>query len=255
MQTAIYMPPTTPKRSPYSSPTGYSHPPVRSSPLASPASSPAASAQARRRLSYKANPFNTPRSRDTPSHDTRRRSTPNAKTFVQGSSTEGAAATEEPHRKTFLRERLKARCLQRAAQKRDRALTRGNRHLSSDRSSDGMEEMMDEDDEEEDTMLNDELFRRIVESAKRKQRHAYRLSYAHDVGSSFDPDMEDPQSWETELNVPAPYSTEPDDLLDEELEAYAAEAELNLDDLRVEDIWSLSDFDLDPTAPDAMVMD
>lgn len=53
-----------------------------------------------------------------------------------------------------------------------------------------------------------------------------------------------------------PLSTEPDDLLDEELEAYAAEAELNLDDLRVEDIWSLSDFDdLDSSVPDAMVMD
>ena len=48
--------------------------------------------------------------------------------------------------------------------------------------------------------LPPQLFSRIVESAKRKQRHAYRLSYAHDVGSSFDPDMEDPQSWETELN-------------------------------------------------------
>ncbi|PIL27588.1 hypothetical protein GSI_10739 [Ganoderma sinense ZZ0214-1] len=105
-------------------------------------------------------------------------------------------------------------------------------------------------------MLNDELFRRIVESAKRKQRHAYRLSYAYDVGSSFDPDMEDPQSWETELNGPTPLSTEPDDLLDEELEAYAAEAELNLDDLQAGDIWSLSDFDdLDPPAPDAMQMD
>lgn len=55
---------------------------------------------------------------------------------------------------------------------------------------------------------------------------------------------------------PEPLSTEPDDLLDEELEAYAAEAELNLDDLQAEDIWSLSDFDdVDPPVPDAMQMD
>ena len=52
------------------------------------------------------------------------------------------------------------------------------------------------------------------------------------------------------------YSTEPGDLLDEELEAYAAEAELGLDDLNVEDIWSLSDFeDFDPTAQDDMDTD
>ena len=52
------------------------------------------------------------------------------------------------------------------------------------------------------------------------------------------------------------YSTEPDDLLDEELEAYAAEAELGLDDLNVEDIWSLSDFeDFDPTTQDDMDTD
>ena len=44
--------------------------------------------------------------------------------------------------------------------------------------------------------------------------------------------------------------------IDEELEAYAAEAELNLDDLQAEDIWSLSDFDdVDPPVPDAMQMD
>ena len=157
MQAAVFMPPTTPRRSPYESSTSYSHPPLHSSPLASPASSPAASAQARRRMGYKANPFNTPRARDTHTPETRRRTTPTANTFVQGSSSEGAPATEEPPRKTFLRERLKARCLERAAKKRERAVARGSHHLSSDRSSDGLDEMMDEDDEEEDSMLNDEV--------------------------------------------------------------------------------------------------
>ncbi len=42
-----------------------------------------------------------------------------------------------------------------------------------------------------------------------------------------------------------PISTTPDDLLAEELEAYAAEAELNLDDLDVNEIFSLSDFEDD----------
>lgn len=45
-----------------------------------------------------------------------------------------------------------------------------------------------------------QLFFRIVSSAKHKERHGYRLSYAFDVGSSFDPDMEDPIAWEEELS-------------------------------------------------------
>ena len=35
--------------------------------------------------------------------------------------------------------------------------------------------------------------------ATRKQTHAYRVSYAQEVGSSFDPDLEDVSSWEQEL--------------------------------------------------------
>lgn len=37
-------------------------------------------------------------------------------------------------------------------------------------------------------------------NASRKAKHAYRISYALDVGSSFDPDMEDVDVWEAELN-------------------------------------------------------
>jgi hypothetical protein len=39
-----------------------------------------------------------------------------------------------------------------------------------------------------------------MENIKRKDKHAYRLSYAYEVGSSFDPDMEDVARWERELN-------------------------------------------------------
>ena len=80
------------------------------------------------------------------------------------------------------------------------------------------------------------------------------------MGSSFDPDMEDPERWENELHStlfrrgvmlyshdhgtePSPVSTEPEDVDEEEIAAYAAEAELNLDDLHPEDIFSLSDLD------------
>ena len=36
-------------------------------------------------------------------------------------------------------------------------------------------------------------------NATRKERHSYRISYAQEVGSSIDPDLEDVASWEQEL--------------------------------------------------------
>ncbi len=78
---------------------------------------------------------------------------------MQGSSTQATSApsSEEPPRKAFLKERLQARCIERAQKKRERAIARGSRHLSSDASSDGLDELMDEDDEDEEVMLNDSV--------------------------------------------------------------------------------------------------
>jgi len=36
-------------------------------------------------------------------------------------------------------------------------------------------------------------------NSTRKERHSYRVSYAQEVGSSFDPDLEDVATWEQEL--------------------------------------------------------
>ena len=36
-------------------------------------------------------------------------------------------------------------------------------------------------------------------NATRKEHHSYRISYAQEVGSSFDPDLEDVATWEQEL--------------------------------------------------------
>lgn len=36
-------------------------------------------------------------------------------------------------------------------------------------------------------------------NVNQKQRHSYKVSYAHEVGSSFDPDFEDINRWEQEL--------------------------------------------------------
>lgn len=64
---------------------------------------------------------------------------------------------------------------------------------------------MDCDEEETDeVVMQDELFRRIVQSANHRSRHAYRLSYSLEVGSSFDPDLEDLSAWESELRTEPP---------------------------------------------------
>lgn len=43
-----------------------------------------------------------------------------------------------------------------------------------------------------------------MENINRKDRHSYRVSYAQEVGSSFDPDMEDIDRWEEELHSKRP---------------------------------------------------
>jgi len=48
-------------------------------------------------------------------------------------------------------------------------------------------------------ILYEQLFRRIMQNVNHKQRHSYRLSYADEVGSSLDPDMEDVSRWEHQL--------------------------------------------------------
>ena len=40
-----------------------------------------------------------------------------------------------------------------------------------------------------------------MESSFRKSQHSYRVSYALEVGSSFDPDLEDVAKWEEELGT------------------------------------------------------
>jgi hypothetical protein len=168
-------------------------------------------------------------------------------------SADGATA-EEPQ-KAFLRERFKARCFARAKKDREKARRRTRRASvgsisggSSD--GDGDFEMEDEDEdaekeeEDEDAAMQDELFRRIMANLSRKQRHTYRLSYAHDVGSSVDPDMEDIGRWEAELRENEHLNITPQDFEDEELQAYAEEhaALADFDDLEALE-WSLSDLD------------
>lgn len=104
-----------------------------------------------------------------------------------------------------------------------------------------------------------------MSSTKRKRLHQFRVSYAQDVGSSFDPDLDNITEWENDLRGSYPllwvyvtYGTDvsclhsaeepepslvPDDLEAEELAAYAQEYELGLDDLSYDEIFGVSDLE------------
>lgn len=119
-----------------------------------------------------------------------------------------------------------------------------------------------------------------MSNVNRKERHSYKVSYAYDVGSSFDPDMENINEWEEELASALHMSTflsaigsttllsldanthgrpsvsliqttnelTPVDLEDEELEAYAEEcakraALEDFEDIPEEELFSWSDLD------------
>ncbi|KDQ60368.1 hypothetical protein JAAARDRAFT_56273 [Jaapia argillacea MUCL 33604] len=227
------------------------HQPYHSSPLASsPSSSPIPAAQARRRSQYK--------SQTTPaSSSARRRSSlkPLPHLFAlnvdprQGSP----SVVEEPPQKALLRERFKARCFERAKKAREKAV-KGKRW--NELSSDGLDDMdceMD-DDEECEEALNDELFGRIMASVNRKSQYSYRVSYADEVGSSIDPDMEDIGQWEQELRGPPikalatlSVETTPADLEEEELAAYAEEAAF------YEDLEAYADDFFDDTDLEALI--
>ncbi|GBE89013.1 hypothetical protein SCP_1500150 [Sparassis crispa] len=234
-------PPSTPSRSTRYQSISYGFFPLRSSPLASSSpppegrSPPLMVTQARRRSQYKAQLPSSPTTIRT------RKSEPRRASLGGSQRAEAVVPTEEAPRKAFLRERFRQRCIERAQKDRERKI-RGKRYMS-DLSSDGADECMDEDDEDEEAIMDDELFRRIMSSANRKQQHSYRLSYSYDVGSSFDPDLEDLDEWEAQLNDVQPDVPVPEDYEEDEIAAYAEEYQLHLEDLDLEQVFSTSDLE------------
>ncbi|RDB27481.1 hypothetical protein Hypma_003860 [Hypsizygus marmoreus] len=238
---------------------GTNYRPLNSSPLATPSTpkkpSPVA---ARRRIQFKQRTPSTPVASSSRTHVNSRSVSSSGGSVFGGEDGQGSSFADDPQ-KAFLREKFKARCFERAAKARAKAI-RGRRY-ASEMSSDGFDEPMDEDEEEDDdAIMHDELFRRIMENANRKEKHSYRVSYAHDVGSSFDPDMDNVDEWEDELGEPhnthaRPSSGQseqpqteltPVDLEDEELEAYAEEcarraAIADFEDVPEDELFSWSD--------------
>ncbi|PCH44911.1 hypothetical protein WOLCODRAFT_165489 [Wolfiporia cocos MD-104 SS10] len=249
MSTEILSSPSTPTRpSRYHYASSASYQPADSSPLvssspSSPPSSPGAEAHSRRRAQYKplnAISYTAPRAH----RSQRRKVTVDTDPFAAFSgSAAAAAATEEAPRKAFLRERFRARCLERAQKDRERKIE-GRRRALSEAISDGDDEVMADDEDDED-FINDELFRRLVVNGRRKQQHQYRLSYSHEVGSSYDPAIEDITEWELddEPEVLPPIDTTPEDLDQEELAAYAEECDIYSGDINTDELFSLSDME------------
>ncbi|KAF6756362.1 hypothetical protein DFP72DRAFT_1066717 [Ephemerocybe angulata] len=137
---------------------------------------PSLSAATRRRISS----GGTSRSPAMPRYASPTSSPPIAALFENPRATAAAGEDEDP-RKAFLRERLR------------RQEAEGGGFGGGE--SDG--EMEEEGDE---ALLNDVLFARIMANHNEKQERAYRISYAREVGSSFDPDLEDVSRWEQELS-------------------------------------------------------
>jgi len=134
----FFQTPSTPGRSSYYS--ARSHQPLNSSPLASPKSSPVVAAQARRKAQYK-------------SRETSLLKTPT--TLRQPLFTQTSSKTPEDSEKSLLRERFRARCLERAQKERQEKVKKHRTASSSDVFFDA--EMDCDEDEDEESVMQDEV--------------------------------------------------------------------------------------------------
>ncbi|KAI6138436.1 hypothetical protein EDD17DRAFT_394500 [Pisolithus thermaeus] len=174
-----------------------SSPLVGSSPLPMQMSSPTTCAQERRKGQYKS--LVSHRTPDSSSVSRRLFSTVNA----------GQLDCSTDPTKSFLRERFQARCREHAKKARQRAVSERRGSIGSSDAGFSFDDEMDCDEETDEDVMQDELFRRIVQSANHRSEHAYRLSYSLEVGSSFDPDLEDVSAWENELKIAEPLPSTP----------------------------------------------
>ncbi|KAF5380723.1 hypothetical protein D9757_007097 [Collybiopsis confluens] len=186
------------------------HAPLNSSPLTqgsgSPFSSPVAEAQARRQSQYKSR---------APSRSSRPRNSPSR-------TTANSSALASNSQQAILKDRLKSRCVERAQKARRQAYVSKRRSDPSHIFDDAM------DDDEGDDAIESELFARVVRHQAREERQEYRRSYYADMGTSFDPDLEDITAWEDELQTVMEEHSQvltPEDIEQAELEAYAKECE------------------------------
>ncbi|KAL1674471.1 hypothetical protein EV122DRAFT_282047 [Schizophyllum commune] len=202
--------------------------PLNSSPLANSAELPSfGHCSERRRSQYKATGPTTPSNSRTPLPPS---ASGGGSVFLSGGSGSrklfvNSSPSEDPQ-KAFLRDRFKAKCLERAAQARRRSINK-RRYASSEPSSDGFDldmDMDDDEDEEDEEIMNDEFFRRVVAFDNCKDKRSFDRWYAREFGTDDPHAME---RWAEEEAEAAANAAEeeltPEDLEQAELEAYAEE--------------------------------
>ncbi|KAL0570942.1 hypothetical protein V5O48_011026 [Marasmius crinis-equi] len=228
----------------------YNYRPQNSSPLvgetspAGPSSSPIQQAQARRRSQYKS------KSRTVSS------------SHGQQSSPSSIGMSLSSETGSILREKFRSTCLERAKDARKK-IVKSKRRMEPMSSSDGFDAdtsmaMDDENASEDEDDFDDEVLRRVMLNDNRKLKHRYRLSYYASCGDSFDPDLEDPEEWESELQADPDSSSQsepieplsPEELEAAELEAYAEEWERHaalaeFEDIPADRLFGLNDDELD----------
>lgn len=163
MSTAFPSTPSPQRIYSWTNPADSTHRPIHPSPLASPSSptsSPVSAAQARRRSQYKGKSPATPLASSSRYHGAvRSASLSGGSVFGSGGSGGGSALPiVEDARRDMIRERFKARCLQKAKEARDRAIKQKRYEYNSSDSMAGSDDtVMDEDEEGDDDVLQDEV--------------------------------------------------------------------------------------------------
>lgn len=153
MTTTIFSSPSTPTT--HRNAPSWSTAPAFSSPLASsPPSSPTSAAQERHTYSHRQHDATPTRPRHRTSIKLSSLSSGSRRKSDTHSRYASSTQTADDPQKAFLRERFRARCLDRAARDRERKI-KGKRYMSSEPSSDM--ECEDDDEDETEAVLNDEV--------------------------------------------------------------------------------------------------
>ncbi|KAG8955386.1 hypothetical protein FRC04_008737 [Tulasnella sp. 424] len=119
----------------------------------------------------------------------------------------------EPPVNGFLRDKIIAKCAARVAKDRKKAQEKEKRKYASSSSEAGSSdvEMSSDGDDEDETKdeVDDSLYLRLMADQKRREQHTQMYLFERQVGSSFDPDIEDLAEWE---EGDEPQEEAPDDL-------------------------------------------
>ncbi|KAG8919834.1 hypothetical protein FRC01_001074 [Tulasnella sp. 417] len=112
------------------------------------------------------------------------------------------APAPEPPVNGFLRDKIIAKCAARVTKDREKAKEKERQKYASSSSEAGSSdvEMSSDGEDEDDTKdeVDDALYMRLMADQNRRERHNQMYLFERQVGSSFDPDIEDLAEWEEE---------------------------------------------------------